>query len=306
VRGALLAEEGAGVEVCVFSLKAILVPVDFSERSVGAARYAEALVEHFGARPLLLHVLPPPHYELSSMEVCGSVINELFATRTRQVREELDSFLRREIPKLEAERVLAEGDPAQKIVEYAHDRRVDLIVVSTHGYGPFRRFILGSVTAKILHDADCPVWTGVHLEQAPDVGRITFRTVMAAVDLGPQSRKTVDWAAALAASYQARLIVVNAMPCIEARAGDYPERDWKQRLTSECRAKTEELLRGASCEAEVWAECGDAPEVVCHAARRAGADLLVIGRGSAAGVFGRLRANAYSIIRMSPCPVVSV
>ncbi len=294
------------MEVPVFALKTILAPVDFSERSVGAARYVEALVEHFDAKSVLLHVLPPPHYELSSMEVCGSVINELFATRTRQVREELAAFLQREIPQLDPERVLLEGDPAQKIVELAHERRMDLIVVSTHGYGPFRRFILGSVTAKILHDADCPVWTGVHLEEAPEVARIDFRTVVAAVDLGPQSQKTVDWAAAFAASYRARLVTVNAMPCIEARAGEYPGRDWKQRLAAECKEKMEELIRGQPCQAEVWAECGDPPEVVCNAARRMKADLLVIGRGSAAGVFGRLRANAYSIIRMSPCPVVSV
>jgi len=46
--------------------------------------------------------------------------------------------------------------------------------------------------------------------------------------------------------------------------------------------------------------------VVCRTAERVQADLLVIGRGSAAGIFGRLRTNAYAIIRQSPCPVVSV
>jgi len=40
-------------------------------------------------------------------------------------------------------------------------------MMPTHGLGGFRRFLLGSVTAKVLHDADCPVWTGVHLERAP-------------------------------------------------------------------------------------------------------------------------------------------
>jgi len=46
--------------------------------------------------------------------------------------------------------------------------------------------------------------------------------------------------------------------------------------------------------------------VVCELAKRLPAELLVIGRGSAAGVFGRLRTNAYAIIRESPCAVVSV
>jgi nucleotide-binding universal stress UspA family protein len=53
-------------------------------------------------------------------------------------------------------------------------------------------------------------------------------------------------------------------------------------------------------------DSGDAATVVCDIAADIKADLLVIGRGSAAGVFGRLRTNAYSIIRQSGCPVVSV
>jgi nucleotide-binding universal stress UspA family protein len=291
-------------------MKRIVAPVDFSERSVGAARDLEALIEHFDSSAVLLHVLPPPHYEFSSMEVGGTVINELFETRTQQVRQELDGFLGEEIPQLKAERVLLEGDPARKIVEYAHDENADLVVVPTHGYGPFRRFILGSVTAKILHDADCPVWTGIHLEDAPPVERIDFKTVMAAVDLGPQSEKTVAWAASFAAAYGARLLVSHTMPCMEGQSGEYHDQDWKQRLGAECRAEVDRLLAKVTgeieVESEVMVECGDPPEVVCSAAAQTGADVLVIGRGSAAGVFGRLRANAYSIIRMSPCPVVSV
>jgi len=59
-------------------------------------------------------------------------------------------------------------------------------------------------------------------------------------------------------------------------------------------------------EAELVVEPGDPPKVVCEMAQQRRAELLVIGRGSAAGVFGRLRTNAYAIIRQSPCPVVSV
>ena len=59
-------------------------------------------------------------------------------------------------------------------------------------------------------------------------------------------------------------------------------------------------------DAEPLIETGDPPAMICSAAGRLSADVLVIGRGSAAGVFGRLRANAYGIIRQSPCPVVSV
>jgi nucleotide-binding universal stress UspA family protein len=290
----------------MFAMKKILAPIDFSIRSVGAARYVEALSEHFGSEAVFLHVLPSPHYEFGSMEVGGTLLNDLFANRTEQVRQELAGFLREELPGLRASRVLLEGDPARKIVEYAHEQQVDLVVVSTHGYGPFRRFILGSVTAKILHDIDRPVWTGVHLEEAPEVKQIDFKTVLAAVDLGPHSEKPLAWASAFAQSYNARLVIVHAAPCIEGRKGEYPDPEWRRHIKDEAIEGIRKLQKKVASQAEIIVECGDAPETVCSAAHRLGADLLVIGRGSAAGISGRLRANAYSIIRQSPRPVVSV
>ncbi|MCL6614598.1 MAG: CapA family protein, partial [Firmicutes bacterium] len=122
-------------EAAMFALKRIVAPVDFSQRSIGAVRYAEALAERFGAEVILLHVLPPPHYEFSSMEVGGSVLTELFEARTAQVKAELEAFAREELPRLKAQRVLLEGDPARRIVQYAHEEKADLVVVSFHWRG---------------------------------------------------------------------------------------------------------------------------------------------------------------------------
>ncbi len=57
------------------SLAKILLPVDFSGRCRGGARYVEALGARFGSEITLLHVLPPPHYEFSALEVGGSVLD---------------------------------------------------------------------------------------------------------------------------------------------------------------------------------------------------------------------------------------
>ena len=161
----------------------------------------------------------------------------------------------------------------------------------THGYGPFRRFILGSTTAKVLHDADCPVWTGVHLEERARRVRPRCARILCAVDLGPQSSKTLCWAAV-------------AGPAVR-RAADPAARDAREPPTPP--ATNSNALRSfVHAEAELSSKRAIRPPPICAAAARSQADLLVIGRGSAAGVFGRLRANAYSIIRQSPCPVVSV
>ena len=136
------------------SLAKILLPVDFSERSLGAARYAKTLADHFHSELTLLHVLAPPHYEFGALEMGGSMLTELYANRGTQVEKELETFLAGELQGVQAKRVVLDGDPARQIVDYAHEENVGLIVMPTHGYGPFRQFILGSITAKVLHEAD--------------------------------------------------------------------------------------------------------------------------------------------------------
>jgi nucleotide-binding universal stress UspA family protein len=202
--------------------------------------------------------------------------------------------------------VLVEGDPARKIVEYAHAERVNLIALPTHGYGPFRRFILGSVTAKVLHDADCPVLTGVHMERPASGEPVRFRTIVCAVDLGPQSKKALCWASQMATEFGAKLAVVHAIPHIESKPGEYFDRELAAELARGGREELEKLTSEVGATAEIHVAGGDAPQVVCRAAQEFHGDLMVIGRGSAAGLFGRLRTNAYAIIRGSPCAVASV
>jgi nucleotide-binding universal stress UspA family protein len=287
------------------TLAKILLPVDFSERSVGAARYARSLACHFKSEVIMVHVLTPPHYEFGALEIGGSMLSELYTNRTAQVQKELDAFLAEDLAGVRTRRVVLEGDPARRLVEFAHDEGVDLAVMPTHGYGPFRRFILGSNTAKVLHDADCPVWTGIHMEETPDVREMPIRNVLCGVDLGPQSARALGWASWLQKEYGAKLTVIHAIAG-DSDFGDTSEVNWRVDMRE---AAEEELLRlqqETHAEADLLIESGDPPAVLCSAAARVGADVMVVGRGSAAGVFGRLRTNAYAIIRQSPCPVVSV
>ncbi len=286
-------------------LSHILVPVDFSEKSECAARYAEALQKRFGSRITLLHVLPPPHYEFGAMEVGGSVLEELFRSRAEQARKDLDAFLAEELPADSVGRLILEGDPAAKIVRIAHDLGVSLIVMPTHGYGTFRRFILGSVTAKVLHDADCPVWTGIHMEAAR-VEDVRLQKLAVGLDLRSQSERTLMWARRFAQEVGAEMALLHVMPCLEGPGGEPVDPEWQRRMEAGAREEIQGLMKRLGWDAPVQVGSGDIPETVCRMAKEWGADLLVIGRGSASGVLGRLRANAYSIIRQSHCPVVSV
>jgi nucleotide-binding universal stress UspA family protein len=286
-------------------LSRILVPVDFSERSMGAARYAEALHDVFSSSLTLLHVLPPPHYEFGAMELAGSVLEEQFRNRAELASKDLENFMAEELPAPHTQRIVREGDPAGVIVALAHEGGTGLIVMPTHGYGPFRRFILGSVTAKVLHDADCPVCTGVHME-TPSSHAVHFRQVTAAIDLGAQSERTLMWAARFAQDAGARLALVHAMPSMPGRAGESYDAEYRTRAEASVRQEIAELQQRLGIDAPLHVQSGDPARTVCEIASDLESDVLVIGRGSAAGVFGRLRANAYSIIRQGRCPVVSV
>jgi nucleotide-binding universal stress UspA family protein len=226
------------------------------------------------------------------------MLKELYEDRSRSAKRALDEFLAGELEGLNVRKVLLEGDPSGKVVEFARDESCGLIIMPTHGYGQFRRFILGSNTAKVLHDADCPVWTGVHLDEAPRPFA-PFRRILCALDLGPQSANALCWAAFLAREFEARLSVMHVTSCA-------PGPESSATMARAATSELERLVQSQNTNAELLIDNGDPAHAICFAAEKLPADVLVIGRGSAAGVYGRLRTNAYGIIRQSPCPVVSV
>ena len=103
------------------------------------------------------------------------------------------------------------GDPAQMITRFAHANGVDLIMMPTHGYGPFRSLLLGSVTAKVLHDAKCPAWTAAHVEERPCQDHRACRNILCAVDGTSKSIPLMQWAASLANDLSATLRLVHVI-----------------------------------------------------------------------------------------------
>ena len=285
------------------SLTKILLPVDFSERSALAVHYARDLALHFRSELILAHVLPPLHSEFG-VEITGSMLVDVYRSRTDQAEQDLNAFELDALTGLNVRRLLLHGEPASKIVELAHEEGVDLIAMPTHGYGQFRRFILGSNTAKVLHDADCPVWTGVHIEDAAPAAA-PFAKILCAVDLGPQSARTLAWASWLQREFHGQLTLIHAIAA-HAEALDEPDLSWRTGIREIAEEELLRLQRETGAEADLLLEAGEPTRIICSAAARVGAGTVVIGRGSAAGNFGRLRTNSYAIIRQSPCPVVSV
>jgi len=289
----------------MFTIAKILLPIDFSERSTDAADAAAAVAERFNSEIVLLHVLAPgtnlPLPTEGQMRVLHGFARE-------DAEEQMKEFRSDEWCHLKVKRALQEsGDPAMKIVEYAGSEHVDLIMMPTHGYGPFRRLLIGSVTAKVLHDASCPVWTAAHTKDMVPVVTGRPRRVACAVDLGPQSRHILSWASRLSWEFGAPLSLIHVVASLDPRLQDYglsPE--WRGHVINEARAELARLLETAGAQGDIHVEIGPIVSGVADAAKELRSDLLVIGRSGHDTLAGHLPTNAYAIIRESPCPVLGV
>ena len=281
----------------------ILFPVDMSDSCTAAAPFVETIAKQFKAEVTLLHVLELPPGYMSDWYGYMALVDTEGIRKARA--KEFNGYLTDRFSGLEVKHTLLEGDSGPLISSFAQEQGMDLIMMPTHGYGVFRSLLLGSVTAKVLHDAACPVWTGVHVENALAASANVER-VMCAVDLSEQSVALVDWASKLARNFQAKLWLVHAVPGEETRPAKYFDTDLRAFLEDEARKAIDKVLKQTGVEAGVCIGAGEAAHVVRAAAEHHDANLLVIGRGHATRTLGRLRTNVYSIIRQSPCPVISV
>ena len=167
----------------MLNIRRILVPVVFKATSRHILQQAAWLARRFHAEVILLHVVPPLSYLAGSLESGHEITaKDLHAHIVQRAQQDLDQALLPEFDGIAVTRVLLRGDPAREIVETARNLKVGLIVMATCGAGVFYPFLLGSVTAKVLHETDCPVWTGAHLEEPP-AGEFSIRRVLCSVEL---------------------------------------------------------------------------------------------------------------------------
>jgi len=291
----------------MLSIQKILVPVVFTDTSKHVAHQAAWLARRFHAEVILLHVVPPLIYPAGILESGHEITaRDLHAHIIQQAQKNLDEALQPELDGLAVTRVLIRGDPAREIVETARDRNVDLIVMSTHGYGAFYRLLLGSVTAKVLHESPCPVWTGAHVEETT-TSAFSIRRVLCSVDLGLHSHHTVSLAAQMAAAVEATLTLVHITDSVEhfGPGGSYVDPVWKERLVGFAAKDIAKVQQEAGTNAEVIIDSGNVTELLNRAAEQTKADVLIVGHIPGRSHLGD-NGNGYGIIRASHIPVLSL
>ncbi len=287
----------------------ILVPVVFRDASLRMVHQAAYLARHFHSEIILLHVVTPSEYPAGFFER-GDEIKErdLHAEAVRLAQQELDQTFQSELDGLTVKRLLRRGHPAREIAQVARDENADLIVLSSYGYGPFYRLLLGSVMAKVLHETERPVWIGAHMEEeAPLPGEFAIRNILCAVNFDPHARDVLSHAAQLAGEFGARLALSHVTSSVETYGpgGSYVVPEFKEAVVGQATKELAKLQQEAGTNAEVIIESGDTAKRLRHVIEQTKADLLVIGHIPSRGHLGE-NGNGYSIIRDARIPVLSV
>jgi len=132
--------------------KKILVPVDGSDQALKAIDFAANLAKQNDATIHLLHVYKLPIIPEGMGEYVISDRIELQALGDQIISVAQDEVRKKGGQHIEA--TVMEGDPAERIIAYAKDHDVDMIVMGSRGLGSFKGLLLGSVSNKVSHRAD--------------------------------------------------------------------------------------------------------------------------------------------------------
>jgi nucleotide-binding universal stress UspA family protein len=285
------------------NLKTILFPYDGSEKCRQMAPIVRDWCEHYQSTVLAVNVLTLP--VALFLDVPPLAWTEDIQKMCSESEQKMMEFLGTIFANVGVKYRSETGSPAECILSAAREDGVDLIAMPTHGYGPFRRLLLGSVTAKVLHDAKVPVLTSAHAESLHE--SFSCKSVVCATDLSGNSIPLLRDAGELARSWGARLTAVHAVPQAEYRPGIVVgEADFAHWLLEDSRRRLADLLKEADVEAQVCVHAGTIGNVVHEAATRHAADLVIAGRGHLTETLGRLRTHVHEIIRMSPSPVLTI
>ena len=287
----------------------ILCPIDYSEASAGALRYAAAIAEHFVTRLIVLSVEDPL---LTTAMDLGTGAHWTPDISEREMAKFVSRVFGDGTAKLGIEYDVAVGKPPVEILRVARERSCDLIVMSSHGLTGARKFFFGSTTERVLRETSVPVLVTPSLDPGPvhveDARRILGRIVVP-VDLSPASRHQTEVARELAEALNLTLLLVHV---IEPVKSHLLSRLHLAGLDSSRRAAAEdgldELITAVPerLHPEALIVVGDPAEETAKVVRDRKAGLVVVGLHGSPLLGPRMGSVTYRLLCLSPALVLAV
>ena len=285
----------------------VLCPIDFSEPSRRALRYAAAFAAGVGSQLTVLYVNHP--LLSTGPAAAGYDQRKLALESEREMRRFTVASVGGTINREQLRYSSATGDAPRVIARAVREFNVGLVVMGTHGLTGARKVMLGSTTERVLRDTTVPVVAVPHRAPRRPPAGWPSGPLVAGIDLGPASRQDTAAVTALARTLDSDLLLVHVTPVVDAPF-------WFKRHTgaddSRDRARSK-LARLASDAAASDVPVsfrvlgGDPATALARVAKRikAGALVLVLRRGK--GVFGMARGTVtYRVLTTAATPVIAL
>ena len=278
--------------------KKILCPVDFSDYSSLALRYATALSQENDAPLVICHSVPDLAKEMSYLE--GNHFETVREALVSNAQEKLDLFA----GPVDAIKIIDQGTPAEMILQTVKRTGCDLIVMGTHGHSGYERYFMGSVTNKILHKSTVPVLTVcrqthhfIHEDQAHPV---EIKRILCALDYEESSRNVAKLALEIGRRYQAEIIFFHSVP--NADTNDWTDqKQWVQNKLQEFVQTSDNDL----CTVKFLVLAGDPVRWIVQMVNGNEIDLVVVGHHSRTpGEELLLGSVAKRVLTNAICPVL--
>ena len=288
----------------------VLCPVDFSNPSRAALRYATAIAEHFRTSLTLLTVNDPLLAEAAEMRAGPEWLPDDSERDLRRFFQQ--TFEHRTLFPIDVEVLVTTGQPAQEILRVARARHCELIVMSTHGLTGVRKLFFGATTERVLRETDMPVLVTPAVEPGPlfleDVKQLVGR-VLAPVDLSAASENQVQIAGALASAIDVPLLLTHV---VEPLRFPGPPTSRRPKVDGERRARSEQALQGLmsavppGVKSEALTVFGDPAEEIAKVAKQRRAGLIVIGLHASPLAGPRMGSVTYRVLCLSQTPVLAL
>jgi nucleotide-binding universal stress UspA family protein len=289
--------------------RSVLCPIDFSDASRGALRYAAALAEYLEAELRVVTVADPLLTEAA--ELSSTTARVLDAAHQELVTFCQEAFVPgKNVQSMRFE--VASGKPAVEILRLARSRPTDIIVMSTHGLTGVRKLFFGSTTERVLRETTVPVL----LTPATDPGPLRFedvkravRRVLVPVDLTGATFDQVAAAKAVAAALEVPVLltfVVEPVRFAVSGLPHLPNIDVERRFRAEKMLSELALTIPAGLRPEALVAHGDPAEEIAKIARDRRAGLIVIGLHASSLLGPRMGSVTYRVLCLTSTLVLAL
>jgi nucleotide-binding universal stress UspA family protein len=295
------------------TLDSILCPIDFSEPSQLALRVAIALAARYRSRLTVLAAVDPLLAEAAKVKL------GLNLART-ETEPALGEFVKGTLPADApwAPAIALEvrvGDADDAIVAAAAREAAHLVVMGTHGFGGFRKMLLGSTTERVLRRTRTPILAVPPLAVSkvviePSGARFEPGPILVGTDFSASSTAAVRWGWDLAQDFAVPLLLMHVVDPVRVLERWQPfVEEFDESRVAEARAKLTRLAADAParCTCETVVALGRPADTIASTAEERAAGLIVVGL---AGDQGRLAPRpgsiAYRVLCLSKVPVLVV